>query len=86
MRFPVVLFDLDGTLIDSGPIILASMQHATRTVLGRDIAYVECSGAEPVRKGLRQPRRVRLLSYEPPATGLRNREVGQRVAPRARCR
>ena len=41
MRFRVVLFDLDGTLIDSGPIILASMQHATRTVLGRDIAYEE---------------------------------------------
>src|SRR5687767_4813804 len=37
MRFRVVLFDLDGTLIDSGPIILASMQHAVRTVLGRDI-------------------------------------------------
>ena len=41
MRFPVVLFDLDGTLIDSGPIILASMQHAVRTVLDRDIAYEE---------------------------------------------
>jgi pyrophosphatase PpaX len=38
VRFPVVLFDLDGTLIDSGPIILASMQHATQTVLGREIA------------------------------------------------
>jgi pyrophosphatase PpaX len=37
MRFRVVLFDLDGTLIDSGPIILASMQHAARTVLGREI-------------------------------------------------
>lgn len=37
MRFPVVLFDLDGTLIDSGPMILASMQHAARAVLGRDI-------------------------------------------------
>ena len=37
MRFPVVLFDLDGTLIDSGPIILASMQHSVRTVLGREI-------------------------------------------------
>jgi pyrophosphatase PpaX len=34
MRFPVVLFDLDGTLIDSGPIILASMRHAVTTVLG----------------------------------------------------
>jgi pyrophosphatase PpaX len=41
MPFPVVLFDLDGTLIDSGPIILASMQHATQTVLGREIAADE---------------------------------------------
>jgi pyrophosphatase PpaX len=35
--FPVVLFDLDGTLIDSGAIILASFRHATRTVLDREI-------------------------------------------------
>jgi pyrophosphatase PpaX len=41
VRFSVVLFDLDGTLIDSGPIILASMQHAVRTVLDREIAYEE---------------------------------------------
>ena len=34
MSFPVVLFDLDGTVIDSGAIILASMRHATREVLG----------------------------------------------------
>jgi pyrophosphatase PpaX len=37
MRFGTVLFDLDGTLIDSGPLILSSFQHATRTVLGREI-------------------------------------------------
>ena len=37
VRFPVVLFDLDGTVVDSGPIILASMRHATRAVLGREI-------------------------------------------------
>jgi pyrophosphatase PpaX len=36
VRRPVVLFDLDGTLIDSGPIILASMKHASLTVLGRE--------------------------------------------------
>jgi pyrophosphatase PpaX len=36
MRFPVVLFYLDGTVIDSGPIILASMRHAAVTVLGRE--------------------------------------------------
>lgn len=41
MRFPVVLFDLDGTLIDSGPIILESMQHAVRTVLGREVPREE---------------------------------------------
>ena len=34
MRFPVVLFDLDGTVIDSGAIILASMRHAAHEVLG----------------------------------------------------
>jgi pyrophosphatase PpaX len=37
VRFPVVLFDLDGTVVDSGGIILASMRHATRVVLGREI-------------------------------------------------
>jgi pyrophosphatase PpaX len=37
MRFPVVLFDLDGTLIDSASIILASFRHATSTVLGREL-------------------------------------------------
>ncbi len=41
MRFPVVLFDLDGTLIDSGPIILSSMQYSVRTVLGREIPAEE---------------------------------------------
>jgi pyrophosphatase PpaX len=35
VRFRVVLFDLDGTVVDSGGIILASMRHATETVLGR---------------------------------------------------
>ncbi len=37
VRFPVVLFDLDGTLIDSGPMIVASMKHAAKAVLGREI-------------------------------------------------
>ena len=36
MRFSVVLFDLDGTVIDSGAIILASMRHAAKEVLGAE--------------------------------------------------
>jgi pyrophosphatase PpaX len=45
VRFPVVLFDFDGTVIDSGAIILASMRHATKTVLGRDIPDEELGRA-----------------------------------------
>ena len=41
MRFETVLFDLDGTVVDSGGIILASMRHATREVLGRDYSDAE---------------------------------------------
>src|SRR6188472_3130966 len=37
VRYSTVLFDLDGTLIDSGEIILSSFRHATRTVLAREI-------------------------------------------------
>ena len=40
MRFPVCLFDFDGTIVDSGAIILASFRHATRTVLGEDVPDV----------------------------------------------
>jgi pyrophosphatase PpaX len=36
IKYPVVLFDLDGTVVDSGAIILASMRHATREVLGTE--------------------------------------------------
>src|ERR671931_1492136 len=45
MRFPVLLFDLDGTVVDSGEIILASMRHATRTVLAREIPAEELLAA-----------------------------------------
>jgi pyrophosphatase PpaX len=45
MRYPTVLFDLDGTLIDSGAIILASFKHATRTVLRREIPDAELAAS-----------------------------------------
>jgi pyrophosphatase PpaX len=37
IRYPTVLFDFDGTLVDSGAIILSSFKHAARTVLARDV-------------------------------------------------
>jgi phosphoglycolate phosphatase-like HAD superfamily hydrolase len=37
VRYPVVLFDLDGTLVDSAAVILASFHHATETVLRRRV-------------------------------------------------
>jgi pyrophosphatase PpaX len=45
VRSRVVLFDLDGTLIDSGAIILASMRHAAETVLARQIPDEELMAA-----------------------------------------
>jgi pyrophosphatase PpaX len=45
MRFPVVLFDLDGTVVDSGAMILASFRHATKTVLDRDLSDAELLAA-----------------------------------------
>ena len=45
MRYPVALFDLDGTLIDSGPIILASMRHAALTVLGVEVDEIRVRAA-----------------------------------------
>jgi pyrophosphatase PpaX len=45
VRYRYVLFDLDGTLIDSGPIILASMHHAVKSVLGRDIPAEELAAS-----------------------------------------
>jgi pyrophosphatase PpaX len=45
MRYEAVLFDLDGTLVDSGAIILASFRHATRTVLAREIPDEELVAA-----------------------------------------
>jgi pyrophosphatase PpaX len=45
VRFPVVLFDFDGTVVDSGAMILASVRHATKTVLDRDLSEAELLAA-----------------------------------------
>jgi pyrophosphatase PpaX len=45
MRYRTVFFDLDGTLIDSAAMILASFRHATKTVLRREIPDQELLAA-----------------------------------------
>jgi pyrophosphatase PpaX len=56
VRYPTVLFDLDGTLVDSGAMILASFRHATRTVLRREIPDEELAafiGGGQIREHMR---------------------------------
>jgi pyrophosphatase PpaX len=55
MRFPVVLFDFDGTVVDSGAMILESFRHATKTVLDRDLSDAELLAAvgTPLRDQMR---------------------------------
>lgn len=36
LAWPTIVFDLDGTLVDTIHLIVASYQHAFRTVLGRE--------------------------------------------------
>jgi pyrophosphatase PpaX len=52
MRFGVVLFDLDGTLIDSGAMILSSFRHATRTVLREELPEEQLRAAVGLGAGL----------------------------------
>jgi pyrophosphatase PpaX len=36
LRWPTVVFDLDGTLVDTINLIVSSYQHAFRSVLGHE--------------------------------------------------
>ncbi len=55
-RWPVVLFDLDGTLVDSIGLIVASYQHAFTTVLGRseDEARIRSGIGRPLLEVFRE--------------------------------
>lgn len=54
-----VLFDLDGTLVDSHALIVTAFRHAARTVLGRDLSDAEAR----LRWG--QPLPVRFAALAP---------------------
>ena len=41
LRWPVVLFDFDGTLADTIPLIVASYRHTISTVLGEEALDAE---------------------------------------------
>ena len=41
LRWPVVLFDLDGTVLDTVELIRASHEHAVREVLGLELSDEE---------------------------------------------
>ena len=58
-RWPAVLFDLDGTLADTIPLIVASYQHAFRTVLG------ETPSEERARSWIGRPLLPALLEEAP---------------------
>ena len=49
MSYSTVIFDLDGTLIDTVPLIVASHRHALATVLGRELPE------EVLREGIGRP-------------------------------
>ncbi len=58
-RWPTVLFDLDGTLADTIPLIVASYQHAFRTVTGEEV------GEDRARSWIGRPLLAALLEESP---------------------
>jgi pyrophosphatase PpaX len=63
VRFPVVLFDFDGTIVDSAAVIEDSFRHTVATVLGRELDRAELpvifrAGALEAQMTLLDPGRV----------------------------
>jgi pyrophosphatase PpaX len=59
MRFSIVLFDLDGTLIDTNHLIVTSFQHTLREKLGLDV------GADEIYPYFGEPLPTTLERYAP---------------------
>jgi len=58
LRWKAVVFDLDGTLIDTIPLIVASHRHAVQTVLGRDFSD------EVLRSGIGRPLIEQMMVFD----------------------
>ena len=58
LRWPAIVFDLDGTLIDTIPLIVASHQHALSTVLGIEVPV------ETLRAGLGTPLMEQMVGFD----------------------
>jgi pyrophosphatase PpaX len=59
LRWRTVLFDLDGTLVDTIGLIVASHRHAITTVLGRDLPD------EVLRGGIGRPLLEQMRVFDP---------------------
>ena len=57
--YDAVLFDLDGTVVDSVELIISSFQHATREVLGREFTR------EETIQGVGKPLREQMVALSP---------------------
>jgi pyrophosphatase PpaX len=58
LHWPVVLFDLDGTVLDTIELIRASHEHAVRTVLGREMTD------EELMAGIGTPLRAQMETFD----------------------
>ena len=59
MAYRTVIFDLDGTLIDTIPLIVASHRHAVQTVLGHDLPD------DVLRSGIGRPLIEQMAVFDP---------------------
>ena len=59
LRWPVVLFDLDGTVLDTVELIRASHEHAVREVLGLELSD------EELMAGIGTPLREQMETFSP---------------------
>lgn len=59
LTYKAVIFDLDGTIVDSVELIVISFQHAIREVLGREVSREESI------VGVGRPLREQMVSFSP---------------------